>query len=173
MKIYLLDAAQALVTPGLGLVIWTTLAFALVFFVLTKFAWKPILKAIQTREDSIDEAISKAEKVKAEMALLQNENEALLAKAREERAVLLKDAKETADKMVNDAKEKAKTEAAKIIADAQQAIQAQKMAALTDVKNQVGNLVVEVSEKILRRELGNKAEQEAHIKQLTEGLRLN
>lgn len=162
-----------LVKPDFGLVIWQTLAFLLVLFILTKFAWKPILKAIKTREDNIDEAISKAEKVKAEMAQLQNENEQLLAKAREERATMLKEAKDTKDKMIAEAKDQAKNEAAKIIADAQQAIQAQKMAAITDVKNQMGSLVIEVSEKILRRELSNKAEQESHIKQLTEGLKLN
>jgi F-type H+-transporting ATPase subunit b len=170
---FLLDGGNALVTPSFGLVIWQSLAFLLVLFVLAKFAWKPILKAIETRENNIDEAISKAEKVKAEMAQLQNDNEQLLAKAREERAIMIKEAKETAERMVNEAKEKSKVEAAKIIADAQQAIQAQKMAALTDVKNQVGSLVVEVSEKILRRELSNKAEQEAHIKELAAGIKLN
>jgi F-type H+-transporting ATPase subunit b len=162
-----------LVKPEIGLLFWQTLAFLLVLFLLTKFAWKPMLKAIKTREDNIDEAISKAEKVKAEMAQLQNDNEQLLVKAREERATMLKEAKETKDKMIAEAKDQAKAEAAKVIADAQQAIQAQKMAAITDVKNQMGNLVIEVSEKVLRRELSNKAEQEAHIKLLTEGLKLN
>jgi F-type H+-transporting ATPase subunit b len=170
---FFLEASNPLVTPGIGLVLWTTVAFAVVFFVLTKYAWKPIMKAIHTRENNIDEAISKAEKVKIEMAQLQNENEQLLVKAREERALMLKDAKETKDKMIADAKDIAKNEAAKIIADAQQAINAQKMAALTDVKNQVGSLVIEVSEKILKRELSNKDEHEAHIKQLTESVKLN
>ncbi len=162
-----------LVKPEIGLLFWQTLAFLFVLFILTKFAWKPMLKAIKTREDNIDEAISKAEKVKAEMAQLQNENEQLLVKAREERATMLKEAKETKDKMITEAKDQAKSEASKIIADAQVVIHAQKMAALTDVKNQMGNLVIEVSEKVLRRELANKTEQEAHIKQLTEGLKLN
>jgi F-type H+-transporting ATPase subunit b len=162
-----------LVKPDLGLVVWMTLAFGLVFFVLSKYAWKPILKAVQTREHNIDEAISKAEKVKLEMAQLQSDNEALLSKAREERAAMLKEAKETKDKMINEAKDIAKAEAAKIIADAQQAIQAQKMAALTDVKNQVGNLVIEVSEKVLKRELNNKTEHESYIKSLTENVKLN
>ncbi len=170
---FLLEAPNPLVTPSIGLVLWTTVAFAVVFFVLTKYAWKPILKAIHSRENNIQESIDSAEKVKLEMAQMQNENEQLLAKAREERAVMLKEAKEIKDKMITEAKDTAKTEAAKIIADAQQAIHAQKMAALTDVKNQVGNLVIEVSEKILRRELGNKVEQEAHIKQLTDAVILN
>ncbi len=162
-----------LVTPGLGLIVWMTLAFGIVFFLLTKYAWKPILKAVQTRENNIEEAINSAEKIKTEMAAMQNENEQLLAKAREERALMLKDAKDTKDKMINEAKDLAKGEASKIIADAQQAIHAQKMAALTDVKNQVGQLVIEVSEKILKRELSNKVDHEAYIKTLTENVKLN
>ncbi len=107
------------------------------------------------------------------MAALKNENEALLQKAREERAAMIKEAKVTSDKMIADAKEKAKATYDSIIADAQFAIQQQKNAALTDVKNQVGALVVEVSEKILRRELANKTEQEAYIKQLADSVKLN
>jgi F-type H+-transporting ATPase subunit b len=162
-----------LVKPDLGLVIWMTLTFFIVMFVLGKYAWKPILKAVKTREDNIDNAISQAAKVQAEMAQLKNDNEALLTKAREERATMLKEAKDTKDKMINEAKDLAKTEANKIITDAQLAINHQKMAALTDIKNQVGNLVIEVSEKVLRKELGNKAEQENYIKQLAGEVKLN
>jgi F-type H+-transporting ATPase subunit b len=162
-----------LVKPELGLVVWTTLAFAIVFFLLLKYAWKPILNAINTREQSITNSLETAEKVKAEMAQLQNENETLLAKAREERAVMLKEARETKDKIVGEAKDQAKLEANKIMVEAQAAIQAQKMAALTDVKNQVGTLVIEVSEKILKRELNNKGEHENYIKQLTDSVKLN
>ncbi len=162
-----------LVKPELGLVVWTTLAFAIVFFLLMKYAWKPILNAINTREQSITNSLESAEKVKAEMAQLQNENETLLAKAREERAVMLKEARETKDKIVGEAKDQAKLEANKIMVEAQAAIQAQKMAALTDVKNQVGTLVIEVSEKILKRELSNKGEHENYIKQLTDNVKLN
>jgi F-type H+-transporting ATPase subunit b len=162
-----------LVKPDLGLVIWMTVTFFIVMFVLGKYAWKPILKAVKTREDNIDSAISQAAKVQAEMAQLKNDNEALLVKAREERATMLKEAKDTKDKMITEAKDLAKTEASKIIADAQLAINHQKMAALTDIKNQVGNLVIEVSEKVLRKELGNKAEQENYIKQLAGEVKLN
>lgn len=162
-----------LLTPGLGLIFWTLLAFLVVLFILGKFAWVPILKALKDRELNIADAIASAEKVKVEMAQLKNENEALMAKAREERAAMLKEAKETADKMVHDAKEKAKLEYDKILADAQAAIHQQKNAAIVDVKNQVGNLVIEVAEKVLRKELANKAEQENYIKQLAEGVKLN
>jgi F-type H+-transporting ATPase subunit b len=162
-----------LVKPDLGLVIWMTLTFFIVMFVLAKYAWKPILKAVKTREDNIDNAISQAAKVQAEMAQLKNDNEALLTKAREERATMLKEAKDIKDKMITDAKDLAKAEANKIIVDAQAAINHQKMAALTDIKNQVGNLVIEVSEKVLRKELSNKAEQENFIKQLAGEVKLN
>lgn len=162
-----------LVLPDIGLVFWNTIAFLVLLIVLGKFAWKPMLKAIAERENGIEEALLRADKMKAEITAMQNENEALLAKAREERAGLLKDAKETADKMVGDAKDKAKQEYERIISDAQLAITQQKNAALIEVKNQVGTLVVEVAEKILRKELSNKAEQESYIQQLAEGVKLN
>ena len=162
-----------LVLPDIGLVFWNTIAFLVLLIVLGKFAWKPMLKAIAERESGIEEALLRADKMKAEIAAMQNENEALLAKAREERAGMIKDAKETADKMVTDAKDKAKLEYERIISDAQLAITQQKNAALTEVKNQVGSLVVEVAEKILRKELSNKAEQESYIQQLAEGVKLN
>lgn len=162
-----------LLTPDLGLLIWTLLAFLVVFFLLKKFAWPAIIKGLKEREQNIASSIATAEKVKLEMAQLKSENEALLAKAREERAAMLKEAKDTKDKIINEAKEEAKTQAAKIIADAQTTINQQKMAALTDIKNQVGNLVVEVSEKVLRRELANKGDQEGYIKQLANEVKFN
>ncbi len=162
-----------LLTPGLGLIFWTFLAFIIVFLILKKFAWIPILAALKERETGIADAISSAEKVKLEMASLKNENEALMNKAREERGIMIKEAKVASDKMIAEAKDKAKAEYDRIIADAQQAINQQKNAALTDVKNQVGALVIEVSEKILRRELANKSEQESYIKQLAETVKLN
>ena len=162
-----------LVLPDIGLVIWSTLAFAILFFLLGKFAWKPIMAAIGERETGISNALLQADMLKAEMASLKNESEAMMNKAREERGVMIKEAKEQTEKMIAEAKDKAKAEYERIIADAQQAILQQKNAALTDVKNQVGALVIEVSEKILRRELANKTEQEAYIQQLAEVVNLN
>ena len=162
-----------LLTPDLGLLLWTLLAFLIVFFLLKKFAWPAIIKGLSDREENIAKSIASAEKIKLEMAQLKNDNEAFLVKAREERALLLKEAKETKDKIIGEAKDEAKAQAAKIVADAQVTINHQKMAALTDLKNQVGNLVIEVSEKILRRELTNKADQETYIKQLAEEAKLN
>ena len=162
-----------LLTPDLGLFLWNLLAFLILFFILKKTAWKPILKSLNEREQGIADSLATAERVKAEMAQLKNENEALLAKAREERALMMKEARETKEKIINEAKEQAKLEAGKVITDAQAAIETQKMAALTEVKNQVGTLVVEVAEKILRRELSNKAEQEKYIRQLSNEVKLN
>ncbi len=162
-----------LLLPKLGLIFWTVLAFAIVFFILAKYAWKPILKSLNDREKNISDSILSAEKVRAEMAELKSENEVLLAQAREERAVMMREAKETRDKIIIEAKEQARQEMNKIVADAQSTINQQKMAAITDLKNQVGNLVLEVSEKVLRRELSSKEEQEKYIKQLAEKVELN
>lgn len=162
-----------LLTPSFGLLLWTLLAFLIVFFVLKKFAWKPILASLNEREKGIADSLESAKRVKAEMAQLKSENEDLMARAREERTAMMKEAKETKDRIVAEAKEQAKIEANRIIADAQQAIQAQKMAAITEVKNQVGKLVIEVSEKVLRKELATPAAQEAHIQGLVNEVKLN
>jgi F-type H+-transporting ATPase subunit b len=162
-----------LLLPHVGLIFWTLVAFLIVFFILKKFAWKSIINGLNERETNIADAIASAEKVKKEMAQLKNDNEALLQAAREERTTMLKEAKEIRDKMINDAKEEAKAQAAKIMTDANAAIQHQKMAALTDIKNQVGKMVIEVSEKILRRELSDKTQQESYISKLAEDIKLN
>ena len=162
-----------LLLPEFGLLIWTLLAFLVVFFILKKYAWPAIVKGLADREKSIAESLSTAERVKLEMLQLKSDNEALLVKAREERAAMIKDAKEVSDKMIADAKDRARGEYDRIVADAQSAINQQKMAAITDLKNQVGNLVIEVAEKVLRRELGNKAEQEKYIRELTGEVKLN
>jgi F-type H+-transporting ATPase subunit b len=162
-----------LLTPGLGLIVWTLLAFLVVFLILKKFAWPAIINGLSEREKTITNALSSAEKIKAEMALMKSENEALLVQAREERAGMLKDAKNTSDKIVAEAKDKARAEADKIMADAQATIQQQKNAVLTDLKNQVGALVIEVAEKVLRQELNDRTKQENFIRQLSEDVKLN
>ncbi len=162
-----------LLTPSFGLIFWTLLAFIIVFIILKKFAWKPILESLNLREKGIADSLETADRVKREMTQLKSENEDLLAKAREERGAMLKDARDTKERIINEAKEQAKVEANKIISEAQQAIQAQKMAAITDVKNQLGKLVVEVTEKVLRKELSNKEAQEQHIKGLVDEVKLN
>lgn len=155
-----------LLLPSIGLLFWTFLAFGLVFFILRKFAWKIIIQSLNDREKGISESLESAKKLKAEMALMKSENESLMAQAREERSQMLKEAKETKDKVISEAKEQAKLEASKIITDAHAAIQTEKLAAITDVKNQIGKMVIEISEKVLRKQLENKGEQEKYIQQM-------
>ena len=162
-----------LLLPQSGLLIWTLLAFLVVLFILGKYAWPAIIKGLREREQNIADSLATAERVKAEMAQLKSENEEMMARAREERSAMLKEAKETKDRIVSEAKEQAKAEANKIIIDAQQQINAQKMAAITEVKNQVGKLVIEVSEKVLRKQLAANEAQEEHIKGLIHDIKLS
>ena len=162
-----------LLTPEFGLLIWTLLAFIVVFFILGKFAWPAIVKGLKQREQGIADSLATAERVRAEMMQLKNENEELLAKAREERGQILREARETKEKIISEAKEQAKIEANKIITETQAAINAQKMAAVIDVKNQVGKMVIEISEKVLRKEMENNASHEAYIKGMIEDVKLN
>ncbi|HLO82604.1 MAG TPA: F0F1 ATP synthase subunit B [Chitinophagaceae bacterium] len=159
-----------LLTPAFGLIFWTLIAFLGAFFILKKFAWPAIINGLNEREKTIADSLATAERVKQEMAEMKSENEALMAQAREERSQMLKEAKETKDKIISEAKEQAKVEANKIIVDANNAILNAKMAALTDVKNQIGNMVVEVAEKVIRRELSSGSDQESYIRKLADDL---
>jgi len=162
-----------LLTPELGLFVWTLLAFLIVFVILKKFAWKPILSMLSERETGIADSIAAAEKVKIEMKQMQGDNEKLMQQAREERTAMLKEAKEMKDRIVNEAKEQSKIEANKIIIDAQQQINQQKMAAVTEVKNQIGIMAVEVAEKILRKQLSSTEAQSNFASILAEDIKLN
>ncbi|GAA4452348.1 F0F1 ATP synthase subunit B [Rurimicrobium arvi] len=162
-----------LLQPDLGLFVWTLVAFLIVFLILKKYAWKPILNSLNEREKNIADSIASAERVKAEMATMQAENQKIMAEAREERTQMLKEAKELKDKIVNDAKEQAKTEAAKIMADARVQIDHLKMAAMTEVKNEVANLALQVAEKVIRKNLSSDADQSAFAKKLAEEVSLN
>ncbi|HTO16239.1 MAG TPA: F0F1 ATP synthase subunit B [Edaphocola sp.] len=162
-----------LLTPALGLFVWTLIAFLIVHFLLKKFAWKPILKALNERETGIASSIATAEKVKVEMAEMKADNERLLQEAREERSIMLKEAKTTRDKIVNEAKEKAKIEANKIMEEATLQIENKKNAALIEVKNEIGNLAIAVAEKMLRKELSPETAQSNYIKMLADEIKLN
>jgi F-type H+-transporting ATPase subunit b len=162
-----------LLTPDFGLLLWTLLAFLVVLFILGKFAWPAIVKGLKKREEVIAESLATAERMKQEMVNFKSEHEELLSKAREERGAMLKEAREIKERIITEAKESAKAEASKIISDSRQAIENQKMAAIIDVKNQVGKMVIEISEKVLRKELDNKQAQEQHIKDLVEEVKLN
>ena len=162
-----------LVTPNIGLVFWMTLAFGILLFILGKFAWKPIMKMIKERENTIEEALQTAEKTKLEMANLQLSNEKLLKEAKEEREALLREARKIKDGIVLEAKHKATDEANKIIESARLSIQNEKMAAITELKNQIASLSIEIAEKILKAELADKDKQNLLINKFLDEVKLN
>ncbi len=162
-----------LLSPDLGLIFWQLLGFLLLLFVLGKFAWRPILGALNERESSIEEALSAAEKAKAEMAQLKNENEQLLAEARKEREAMLRDATTAATKLREEAREQASEESARIVADAQASIEVQKQAALAEIKHQVGDLSLVIAEKILREKLNDSEKQKDYVARLVNDLNQN
>lgn len=162
-----------LVTPDLGLIVWTTVVFCILLFLLAKFAWRPILNAVKQREQSIEEALNKAEEAKKEMAQLQSANEDLLKEARAERDEMLKEARTLKDKIIAEAKAKAGEDADRIIASARESIQHEKMAAVTELKNQVAVLSIEIAEKILKQELSSEAKQSSMISSVVDDIQLN
>jgi F-type H+-transporting ATPase subunit b len=158
-----------LVSPGIGLIFWSTLFFLVLLFVLGKFAWPAILTAVKARNDSIRKALDAAEKAKKEMAQLQADNEKILAEAKAERDALLREAKHMKDKLIAEAKEKASEEAKNLVKSARESIQAEKAAAINDMKTQMASLSVEIAEKILRIKLkDSKAQRELVTKLINE-----
>ena len=152
-----------LITPSFGLFFWMLIGFAILFFILKKFAWPVITKLISEREKYIEEQLTAAEKVRQDMGNLQAEHQKLLKEAKEERDMILADARKMRDKMYEDAKKKSATEANAIIEEAKQAIHYEKMKAVTDIKNEIANMSIEIAEKLLRQELSDKEKQEALV----------
>ena len=153
----------SLVEPAFGLIFWMTLSFGIVFFLLAKFAWKPILKALHEREQSIEDAIGEARKAREEVAAMKAGNEDLLKEARAERELMLKEARDIRDKEVAEAKDRAKTEADALLARAREDIRNEKNAAIVELRNQVAELSVQVAERILKEKLGDAAAQKALV----------
>ncbi len=162
-----------LLVPEVGLVIFQTIAFLILMFVLAKFAWKPVLAAIKERELSIDDALNKAELAKLEMARLTTQNEELIKSARAERDLILKEAKTLKDSIINDAKHAAHTEGVKLIEKAKIEIENQKKAALSELKNQVSSLSLDIAERVLRSQLDDKSKQQALVTNLLKDVELN
>lgn len=163
----------SVIKPDPGIIFWTALIFLLVWFVLGRMAFGPIQDALKKRENDIQDALDEAKRARQEMANLNTENERLLAEAREERAKILKAAKEAKTSMINEAKDQAKAEASKIVANAKQEIENQKQAAMTDLKNQVGHMAIEIAEKVLRKQLAGDTEQENFVNTLVDEIKLN
>lgn len=159
--------------PEPGLLVWTTIIFLLFWFIMSRFAFKPIGEALKQRESDIQNALDEAKKAREEMSQLQAENEKLLQQAREERTAILKEAKEAKEEIITEAKERAAAEYKRKVDSAMQDIENLKMAAMVSLKNQAGQMAIDISEKILRRELANKADQESYAKKLAEQINLN
>ncbi|TDS57921.1 F0F1 ATP synthase subunit B [Myroides indicus] len=156
-----------------SLIFWTTAIFIVFFFLLKKFAWKPILEAVKKREESITDALASAENAKREMANLKADNEKLLAAARAERDELLKEAREIKEKMIADAKNIAEAQGEKIIAQAKATIESEKAAAVADLRNQVSSISIEIAEKLLKEQLANKEAQSNLVEKMLEDIKLN
>lgn len=162
-----------LITPGFGLIFWTTITFLILVFILGKFAWKPILGAVKERETSIAEALQSAEKAREEMAKLQSDHEELVKKAKVERDQILKEAKETKDRVIAQAEKTAKEEASRIIEKANQEIRRESEQAFKELKKEVASIAIEAAGKILRQELSDKSASEALVEKYLGEAKLN
>jgi F-type H+-transporting ATPase subunit b len=162
-----------LVSPGIGLILWMTLSFALLVLILRRYAWKPILKSLRDREHTIDEALNQANKAREEMKNLKADNEKLLKEAQEERNVILREARKVKDEIIEQARVKANEESNNIVENAKVRIENEKMAAMTDLKNQIASISIEIAEKVLERELSDESKQEQFMKKLIENAKLN
>jgi F-type H+-transporting ATPase subunit b len=155
--------ANSLTSPAIGTIFWTVLIFLMFLFILTKFAWKPILSAVKAREEMIKGSLESAEKAKLEMLKMQSDNEAILRKAREEREGILKEAREVRDKLISEAKDQASVEAGKLIEKARAGIESEKRKALSEIRDQVATLSVDIASKLLGEQLKKTGEQEKLI----------
>lgn len=164
---------MGLVTPAFGLIFWMLITFAIIFFILKKFAWKPILKMIQEREHGIAKALQSADDALETMRELKSSNEKILAEARAEKDAMLKDARETKDAIINEAKTKAKQEADKLVNQARETITTEKLAAIAELKAQVATLSIDIAEKILKEHLSSDDKQKTLVNNLVKDVTLN
>jgi F-type H+-transporting ATPase subunit b len=148
-----------LVTPAIGLIFWTTVVFTLLVLLLKKFAWKPILSAVDERNKSIKDSLAQAEKARSEMSELTANNEKIIAQAKVDRDIILKEARDMKNEIISKAKDKANSEAEKLVSTAKEQILNEKMKAITELKNHVADLSIEMAEKILSSELSDVAKQ--------------
>lgn len=164
---------MGIIEPGIGLLFWMTLTFAILLFILAKFAWKPIINAVNDRETSIVDALNQAKLAKKEMEQLKTDNERIIREAKIERDAILKDAREIKDRIVAEAKDAAHVEGEKMIAAARQSIEAEKSAAMADIKNQIGSLSINIAESILKEKLDSSAAQNALVENYLNKSNLN
>jgi F-type H+-transporting ATPase subunit b len=162
-----------LVTPGIGLIFWMLVSFSLVLYVLGKYAWKPIMKGIHQREDTIEKALEAANEAKKEMLQLKAGNEQLLRDAKDERDALMRDARKVKEAILEEARVKAHEEADRIMENARENIQFEKMAAINDLKNQIAAISIEIAEKLIGKELENKQQQHLLTEKLLKEVKIN
>ncbi|MFO8055447.1 MAG: F0F1 ATP synthase subunit B [Bacteroidales bacterium] len=162
-----------LVTPGLGLIFWKTIAFLIVMFILAKYAWPPILKALKQRENSINEALDAAEKAREHIKNMEAENQKLIATGKKERDAILADARKMREQVISEGKETAKKESEKIIEEAKNQIHYERMEAMTELKNEVANLSIDIAEKILQDELADKNRHQELIQKQLKKVKFN
>ncbi len=162
-----------LLTPGTGLILWQAIVFILLFILLSRLAWKPILNSLKERETSIQNALDTADKARAEMSQLKSDNERLLKEAREERDKILKEAREASNWLKEEAQQDAKKSADRIIDDARQAIQIEKQAALKEVKIQVALFSLQVAEKLMKKNLADDKAQKELVESYIKDLKIN
>lgn len=164
---------MGLVMPNPGTIFWMLIIFAIVLFILRKFAWVPILTALHEREESIDNALNSAEEARKEVQGLKADNDKIIAEARKEKDIILKEAKVLKDKIVAEAKEKTILETQKSIEQAREQILSEKTAAINEIKKQVAELSVLIAEKVIKKELSNPAEQKKMVDGLIDDIKLN
>ncbi|MFO8086878.1 MAG: F0F1 ATP synthase subunit B [Bacteroidales bacterium] len=164
---------MGLVTPDLGLIVWMTLAFLIVLWVLGKYAWIPIMNSLKKREQTIDQALHQADKAREEMKNLKAGNEKLLQEAKIEREQILKKARQSADKIIEEGNHTARLESGRILEDAKKQIHFERMAAMTDLKNEIATLSIEIAEKVLQQELSHKDKHQELIRQQLEKVKFN
>lgn len=169
----LLEMDFSVIKPEYGLLFWTTILFGVFLFLLSKFAFKPIVAALAAREESIDNALQSAERARAEMQNLTAKNEALLRQAQEEKAVILKEAREIKEQILKEAKEQAAAEYKKKVESAVQDIKNRELEMLHNVKNQAGTLALDIAEKLLRKQLKGDAANESFVNSLVKDINLN
>lgn len=148
-----------LVNPGIGLIFWMTLSFGIVLFLLSKFVWPLILGGLKEREEEIANALEAARQARKDIQNLQANNEELLKEARDEREELIREARKLKDDLIATAKVQAEVEAKQIVENAKAVIEQEKTAAISELKNQVADLSIEIAEKLLKAELSDDKKQ--------------
>ena len=163
----------SVIKPDFGLLFWTSVIFLLIWFLMSRFAFGPITESLKKRQSDIQDALDEAKKAKEEMAALNSRNEELIKEAQSERAKILKEAKEVKESIISEAKTRAKEDANRIVSTAKMEIEGQKKAALLDAKNQIGQMALDIAEKVIRKDLSANKEQVSFVNKLVEEIKMN